>query len=158
MILRDNFLFENWTRLKLEKLTNLCNKRIFETGEYLFRQVSVRTYIVYIYINDKFIIKMIINTMIVVIIIITAILFLLLVLIIIIILMIILCHLALCYYYYFCFLLEKVLQRTFVDFYIICKTNYTKVVHSQSTIKNCFFLFCSHEFRKYLIMYNIIIQ
>ena len=46
MILRDNFLFENWTRLKLEKLTNLCNKRIFETGEYLFRQVSVRTYIV----------------------------------------------------------------------------------------------------------------
>jgi hypothetical protein len=32
MILRDNFLFENWTRLKLEKLTNLCNKRIFEQG------------------------------------------------------------------------------------------------------------------------------
>jgi hypothetical protein len=42
MVLRDNFLFENWTRLKLEKLTNLCNKRIFEEGEYLFRQVLVR--------------------------------------------------------------------------------------------------------------------
>lgn len=38
MVLRDNFLFENWTRLKLEKLTNLCKKKIFEQGEYLFRQ------------------------------------------------------------------------------------------------------------------------
>ena len=43
MVLRDNFLFENWTRLKLEKLTNLCNKRIFDEGDFLFRQV--RTYV-----------------------------------------------------------------------------------------------------------------
>ena len=39
MVLRDNFLFQNWTRLKLEKLTNLCNKMIFEEGDYLFKQV-----------------------------------------------------------------------------------------------------------------------
>ena len=43
MVLRDNFLFENWSRLKLEKLTNLCKKRIFESGEYLFRQVHHRS-------------------------------------------------------------------------------------------------------------------
>ena len=38
-VLRDNFLFENWTRLKLEKLTNLCDKKVFELGDYIFKQV-----------------------------------------------------------------------------------------------------------------------
>jgi hypothetical protein len=32
-------LFENWTRLKLEKLTNLCDKKVFELGDYIFKQV-----------------------------------------------------------------------------------------------------------------------
>jgi CRP-like cAMP-binding protein len=40
-LLRDCFLFEGWSRAKLERLTNLCKKKVFDAGEYLFRQGAV---------------------------------------------------------------------------------------------------------------------
>ena len=36
--LLDNWLCENWTRTRLERLTNACKKKTYEKGEYLFRQ------------------------------------------------------------------------------------------------------------------------
>ena len=37
---RDNFLFENWSRAKLERLTNLCRKKVYEAGELIYKQVD----------------------------------------------------------------------------------------------------------------------
>jgi hypothetical protein len=38
MLLRDNWLCAGWTRNKLERLTHLCRKKMFDDGVYLFRQ------------------------------------------------------------------------------------------------------------------------
>ena len=44
-VLRDSFLFEGWSRAKLERLTNLCKKKVYESGEYLFHQGSRPDYL-----------------------------------------------------------------------------------------------------------------